>query len=118
MKTFVAAGIMATSLGTPALSQASVPPGYQYINYSGNSNAVFYGKIRIVNGEETILSIYTVEEDNKQSKSIKRINCKQRTLYSDGKWETFTKNKIGYDWIEFACKGSKPSLDRIRLQRL
>ena len=108
MKAFAAVAIMATSLGTPGLSQATVPAGYEYINYGADTNAVFYGKIRIINGEETILSIYTVEEDNKQSKSIKRINCKQRTLYSDGEWVTFSKNKLGYDWIEFACKGSKP----------
>ena len=108
MKTFAAAAILATSLVTPGFSQPSVPTGYEYINYSGDTNAVFYGKIRLVNGEETILSIYTVEEDNKQSKSIKRINCKQRTLYSNGKWETFPENKLGYDWIAFACKGSKP----------
>ena len=91
MKIFAAAAFIATYLGTPGLSQPSVPAGYEYINYSGDTNAVFYGKIRIVHGEETILSIYTVEEDNKQSKSIKRISCKQRTLYSRGNGKLFQK---------------------------
>ena len=108
MKAFVAAVIMSASLVAPSLSQSSVPAGYEYINYAGDSNAIFYGKIRVVNGEEVILSIYAIEEDNKQSKSIKRVNCKQRTLYSSGKWQAFSKDKLGYDWIKFACKGSKP----------
>ena len=107
MKTLATALVMATSLGTPAFAEPTIPEGYTFINYNSETYEIFYGKIRSSNGNERILALYSVEEDNKVDRLIRRINCKQRTMFSSGKWKTFPKEKLGYDWIEFACKSSK-----------
>ena len=109
MKALAAAAIMATNLiSAPALTKPSVPAGYEYINWGSETDTLFYGKVRAIQGNEVAFQMFSVEKDGSTNEWVDKVNCKQRALWREGAWDnTFKKNSVGYHWIAFACKAAE-----------
>ena len=106
MKTLISAAVMATSLALPTMAKPTIPDGYEFMNYSDN-NTLYFGRIRVENGDEVVLSRYIITADDKTDTYISRVNCRDRTLLYGGEWQAYPKGKLGYGWIEFACRNHK-----------
>ena len=106
LKTLISATVMATSLALPTIAKPTIPDGYEFMNYSDN-NTLYFGRIRVENGDEVVLSRYIITADDKTDTYISRINCRDRTLLYGGEWQAYPKGKLGYGWIEFACRNHK-----------